>query len=136
MTSGVYSPHPNTSEACLAGQASSALFVHQVLDPRTRRTIGWHCLPNATCLIRPHLFYAPFSVKDHHSLPKYSSLLKSACVRQVVLTVRRAVPPDSSTLVDQALDSGPRGTSSSSNNNIVVMSMINDISSSNNNNER
>ena len=25
-------------------------------------SIGWHCLSNATCLIRPHLFYAPFIV--------------------------------------------------------------------------
>ena len=48
--------------------------------------VGWHYLSNATCQIRPHLFYVFFGrVKDHHNLLHYSPLLKKACVRQVVL---------------------------------------------------
>ena len=46
--------------------------------------LGWHFLPNATCLLRPHLSYA-LSAKDHHDLLHSSLLLKRTCVRQVVL---------------------------------------------------
>ena len=46
------------------------------------RAIGWHYLSNATCLIRPRLFYACFVVKDHHDLLCYSPPLKNTCVRQ------------------------------------------------------
>ena len=50
-----------------------------------RPRLGRHYLSNATCPIRPHLFYVFRHVKDHLTLPKYSSLLKNACVRQVML---------------------------------------------------
>ena len=53
-------------------------------------TIGRHYLSNATCLIRPHLFYALFTVSRIYNLPTSSPLLKNTCVstssvRQVIL---------------------------------------------------
>ena len=49
--------------------------------------IGWHYLSNATCPIQPRLSYLYVfrRFKDHHDVPTYLSLLKKACVRQVVL---------------------------------------------------
>ena len=49
-------------------------------------TFGWHCLSNATCLMRPHLFYACFVVSNIIIVCCIiSSLLKNTCVRQAVL---------------------------------------------------
>ena len=48
-----------------------------------RASIGWHYLSNATCLMRPHLFYVCVCValKDHHNLRDiFVSLLEKACV--------------------------------------------------------
>ena len=42
--------------------------------------LGWLYLSNATCLIRPHLLHACFSVNDHHNLLQSSPLLHNACV--------------------------------------------------------
>ena len=42
-------------------------------------------MSNATCLIRPHLFYVYVCrVKEHHNVLHYAPLLKKTCVRQVV----------------------------------------------------
>ena len=47
---------------------------------------GWYYLPNATCLIRPHSFYARFVVSRINIICQmYSPLLKSACTRQAAL---------------------------------------------------
>ena len=46
----------------------------------------WHYLSNATCLIRPHVFYALFRrVKDDHGLLHCSPLSKKTYVRQVIV---------------------------------------------------
>ena len=47
--------------------------------------LRWHYVSQATCLMRPRLFYAFGRVKDHRNLPHYSAHLKKPCVRQVVL---------------------------------------------------
>ena len=49
--------------------------------------IGWHYLSNATCLIRPHLFYACLVVSRITTLAwlHYSPCMKKTSVRQVVL---------------------------------------------------
>ena len=50
--------------------------------------LGWHCLSNATRLLRPRLFYILHvlgRVKDHQKLPHDSPLLKKPCDRQVAL---------------------------------------------------
>ena len=46
--------------------------------------IGWRHLSNATCLMRPRLFYACFVVSGitiHHNVLHDSPLLKNACDR-------------------------------------------------------
>ena len=53
-----------------------------------KATLGWHCLSQATCLIRPRLFCVFRRVKDHHNSLHYSPRLKKTCVRQVVLDKR------------------------------------------------
>ena len=53
---------------------------------RARALFGWHYLSNATCPIRPHLFYALFIVaRITIFMLDYSPLLKKTCFRQVVL---------------------------------------------------
>ena len=85
--------HSDT-DACARSPANRAYNTHTRAHSRSRaphghgdRTphLGWHYLSNATCLIRPHLFCVFRRVKDHHTLPEYSPLLKNTCVRQVVL---------------------------------------------------
>ena len=49
---------------------------------------GTTYLSDATCLIRPRLFYVfVCRVKEHHNVLHSSPLLKKACVRQVVLVL-------------------------------------------------
>ena len=52
---------------------------------RSQSCFGWHYLSNATCLMRPRLFYARFLV-SRGTIICYiiRHLLKKACVRQVV----------------------------------------------------
>ena len=52
---------------------------------RDRAAFGWHYMSTATCLIRPHLFYALFRrAKDRDDMLHSSPRLKKTCVRQVV----------------------------------------------------
>ena len=46
---------------------------------------GWHYLSDAACLMRPDFFCVFRRVKGSRNSLHYSSLLKKACVRQVVL---------------------------------------------------
>ena len=69
---GRFCAYPNqrlNTEDPLASPPSGPLTNHPSM-------LGWHYLSNATCLIRPHLFCALFSVKDHHNLLSCSSCLK------------------------------------------------------------
>ena len=55
-----------------------------------RRRCLLHILGGTTCftlldIMRPRLYCVFCRIKDHHILPHYSSPLKNACVRQVVL---------------------------------------------------
>ena len=54
---------------------------------RAWASFGWHYLSNATCLTRPHSFYALFMEYQgsHHNLPNQLSSLKKTCARRVVL---------------------------------------------------
>ena len=48
--------------------------------------IGWHYLSNATCPIRPYLFYTLFTVSRIITIYKsICHFLKKTCVRQVAL---------------------------------------------------
>ena len=60
-------------------QSSPTVFCGALVQPRRGGPEGFgrHCLCNATCLIRPHLFYALFIVSR--------ITIMNICVRQVVL---------------------------------------------------
>ena len=63
-----------------------------------QQSVGWHYLSTATCLTnRTSFVLCVFRrLKDHHTLPHGSLLLKKARVRQVVL--RQGAPPESGQL--------------------------------------
>ena len=65
------------SETSNTHKTTSARFL-------TPRKGGWHYLSNATCLIRPRLFYVCSRVKDHDNSLHYSPLVKKTCIRQTV----------------------------------------------------
>ena len=53
------------------------IYIYILTHQPTQAPVGWHCLSNATCLIRRHVFHALFTVKDHHTtLQTCSSRLK------------------------------------------------------------
>ena len=54
---------------------------------RMPASLGWQCLSNATCPMRPRLFCVFRRVKDHHTLLRCLQLLKKVCVRQGVRQV-------------------------------------------------
>ena len=88
-------PANSSAQRCPARQRSKhrrrrALARRRSALRARRERLGWHYLSHATCLIRPHLFYALciVSVKDHRNLPNDSPLLKKTCGRQAVLDKR------------------------------------------------
>ena len=67
-------------------QSSTRVHGHRGLRNGRRPILGGTTCLNATCLIRPRLFHAPFAVSKIARLRQtYSPLSKNSSVRQVVL---------------------------------------------------